>query len=169
MTAPEPDRLPPGAGAGTGLLVALVLGGIGVGLAIAVTAGGGTQGALFIGIFTLPLALGAGFTAWHGILGAWLIGGLGRSLFRARGNEDRFRDESRRSLESIRAAGLVALPGTWVVVPAAVVVGVIAAFLMGVAAAENGFLAGLLLLVATTAYGVLLRRLARSGRLLFPE
>lgn len=167
MTSPAPDL--PGAGAGTALLVGLVVGGIGVGLAIAVTAGGGTDGAIFVGVFTLPLALGAGFTAWRAILGAWLIGGLGRSLLRSRGDGERFRDETRRSFAAIREAGIAALPGTWVFVLAAFAVGLVAAFGMGIAAAENGLVAGLLLLVATIAYGVLLRRLARAGRLLFPE
>ena len=169
MAEPAPEGPFSGVVGGLGLLAGLLGGGIGVGVAIAVTAGGGTEGAIFIGIFTLPIALGAGISAWRAVLGAWLIGGLGRSALRSRGDEVRFREETRRSIAAIREAGVAALPGTWVFIPAAIAIGLIAAFLMWFAATDSGLLAGVLLLVATAAYGVLLRRLARSGRLLFPE
>lgn len=169
MTSPAPDRHLPGAGAGTALLVGLVVGGIGVGLAIAVTAGGGTDGAIFIGIFTLPLTLGAGFAAWRAILGAWLIGGVGRAAIRSRGDTERFREEMRERLTDVRRKGVAALPGTWVFVLAAILVGAAGGLLMGLAARDQGLSAGFLLVGATIGYGLLLRRLARTGRILFPE
>lgn len=169
MTEPKSEGGLPTAAEGVALLAGLLLGGIAVGLAVALTAGGGTEGAIFVGIFTLPLALGAGFTVWRTILGAHLVGGLGRALIRSRGDEERFREETLASFAAIRDAGVEMLPGTWVFIPAAMVVGLVAGFVMALAAPGSGMLAGLLLFAATIAYGFLLRRLARSGRLLFPE
>ena len=152
-----------------GLLAAFVFGGMAVGLAIARTAGGGSAGAMAVGFVALPLTFGLAMSAWKAVLMAWLTAGLARSLLRSGGDERRFREEAKRSLHAVREGGRAVLPGTWVFLPVAMLTGLAAAALMAILADGNGLVAGALVLVAATAYGIILRRLARHGRLPIPE
>ena len=147
------------------LLAGLLFGGMATGLAIAVVVAGGSVGAIVAGFLFLPLVLGLGMSAWRGIVVAWLVGGLGRALWRSRGDEAGFRAATR---DHVRSAG-GNLPGTWVFVPIAVLVSLVAAVLMAVSADRDGMTAGALTFGIGVAYGVLLRRLARSGLLPLPE
>jgi hypothetical protein len=151
------------------LLAAFLFGGMAFGLAVAVVVAGGSEGALFVGFLALPLAFGLGMTAWRSILGAWLMAKLASSAVRSRGNEDRFREEVKGAFAGIRAAGPAALPGTWVFVPAAAAVGVVAGFLMLLVADGSRVIAAALLFLGCLAVGIALRRLARAGRLPLPE
>jgi len=108
------------------LLAALLFGGMAVGFAIALGPGGGSVGAIVVGFFALPLCLGFGLSAWRAVVGAWLVGGLFRALVRSRGDEGRFREDAAGSLR--RLGGV--LPGTWVFLPTAVVIGGVAALAM---------------------------------------
>jgi len=155
--------------AAASLLAILLFGGMAVGLAIALTAGGGSVGAILVGFLALPLAFGLSMSAWRALLGAWLLAGLARSAARSRGDEGRFREEVVRSLQAIRDRGPAGLPGTWVFVPVTLIVGAGSGLLMAVAAERDGLTAGALILVACAGLGVLLRRLARQGRLPIPE
>jgi len=65
--------------------------------------------------------------------------------------------------------GQAGLPGTWVFLPVALLTGLAAATLMAILADGDGLVAGGLILVAALAYGIILRRLARHGRLPIPE
>jgi hypothetical protein len=152
-----------------GLLAALFFGGMAIGLAIALAFGGGTVGAIFVGFVTLPLAFGLSMAAWRAWLGAWLLGHLAKSALRSGGDEARFRDEMKRSLGTIREGGPATRPGTWVFVPTTLVVGLVGAVLMAITAQGDGLTAGTLTLAACVGLGVLLRRLARTGRLPIPE
>jgi hypothetical protein len=152
-----------------GLLAAFVFGGMAIGLAIALTAGGGSIGAMAVGFVALPLAFGLAMSAWKGLLVAWLTAGLARSLVRSGGDEARFRKEAKRSLQAVRDGGQAGLAGTWVFVPVALLTGLASAALMAVFADGGGLVAGGLILAAALAYGVILRRLARRGRLPIPE
>jgi hypothetical protein len=151
------------------LLGGFLFGGMAIGLGIAVTVGGGSEGAVAVGFFTLPLAFGLGMAAWRSVLGAWLVAGLGRALLRSGGDEAAFREETKRSLRAVRDTGPAGLPGTWVFVPVATAVGAIGGLLMWVVASGNGPLAATLLVAAAIADGILLRRLARRGLLPIPE
>ena len=152
-----------------GPLVAVVVGGMAGGLGIAVTAGGASTGAMAVGLVALPLIFGLAMTAWKAVLVAWLTAGLARSLLRSGGDEGRFREEANRSLRAVRASGRDALPGTWVFLPVALLTGLVAAALMAILADGDGLVAGALILVAAFAFGLILRRLARQGRLPIPE
>ena len=79
------------------LLAALLFGGMAIGFAIALGPGGGSVGAIVVGFFALPLVFGLGMTAWRGVVGAWMIGGLVRAMARSRGNGQRFREETAES------------------------------------------------------------------------
>lgn len=152
-----------------GWLAAIVVGGMAVGVAIALTAGGASTGAMAVGFVALPLIFGLAMSAWKAVLVAWLTAGLARSLLRSRGDEGRFREEAMRSLRSVREGGQAALPGTWVFLPVALLIGLVAAALMAILADGDSLVAGALILVAAIAYGFILRRLARQGRLPIPE
>jgi hypothetical protein len=150
------------------VLAGLVLGGAAVGALIVALTIGANDVALVVGALTLPMVLGLGYAAWRSLLGAWLAAKLGGALLRSRGDEARFRDEVRTSFAAIRDAGLGALPFTWVFV----VVGIVVAFAGGIVLALLGGLdrpAGpILLATSATGFGILLRRLARAGRLPLP-
>jgi hypothetical protein len=152
-----------------GLLAAFVFGGMVLGIGIALTAGGGSTGALAVGFVALPLTFGLAMSAWKAVLVAWLTAGLARSLLRSGGDESRFRDEAKRSLRAVREGGQAGLPGTWVFLPVALLTGLAAAALMAILADGDGLVAAGLILVAALAYGIILRRLARHGRLPIPE
>ena len=148
-----------------GLLAGLLFGGMAIGLAIALGPGGGSVGAIVIGFFSLPLCFGLGMSAWRGVAGAWMIGGLARALIRSRGDEATFRKET---VAHLRSTGGT-LPGTWVFVPIALVVGALAGVAMAIAANGDRLLAGGSMLAASVAYGIILRRLARRGLLPLSE
>jgi hypothetical protein len=150
------------------LLGGLFFGGIVVGLAIAVTFGGGSTGAILVGFVALPLAFGLALGAWRALLGAWVIAALAKSALRSGGDEERFRDEMVGAIGGVRDRGSVVLPGTWVFVPITLVVGALAAVAMAVVAEGDGPVAGVLLFGASAGLGMLMRRLARTGRLLIP-
>jgi hypothetical protein len=154
---------------GTLLYLALVLGGAALGVAVAVVVAGGSEGSIFVGFIVPPLAFGAAMLAWRAVLGAWLASHVVRSAFRSRGDDARFRADAAGRLERIRAAGPAGLPGAWVFVPISAAVGLAGGLAMVVAASENGLAAGFLLAMATIGQGLLLRRLARAGRLPLPD
>lgn len=168
MQPATPRQPPTGFMAIAGMLLAIVGGGALAGAAVAVVTAPGSSVALATCAFTLPLAYGLGLSAWRGLLGAWLMTILGRSMLRSRGDEGRFREETKRSFSSIRDAGAGGLPFTWVFVPVAAVVGLTAG--LGLFLIERGTttLASVALPVAATTYGFVLRRLAREGRMPLP-
>jgi len=169
---PVPSRPPGGARevvATAALLAALLFGSMAVGLAIAVTAGGGSPGALFVGFMALPLAFGVSVMAWRSIVGAWFLAILARTAIRSRGDEGRFREEAARSFRPIQEAGPAALPGTWVFVPTAVLVGLVAAVAMAIVGGGDRVSAPALVFVAALALGLILRALARRGLLPLPD
>jgi hypothetical protein len=151
------------------LLAIFLFGGMAIGLAIALTVGGGSPGAIAVGFLALPLAFGLGMVAWRAILGVWLVAILGRAALRSRGDEGRFRAETRASMEEIRTDGPATLPGTWALLVVAILTGVVAAMLMVVFAEGDRLGAAALILAASIGYGLVLRRLARQGRLPIPE
>jgi len=164
---PDSQRRPVRSAAGLlALLATLLFGGMAVGLGIATTLGGGSVGAIVVGCFYLPICLGVGMTTWRGIVLAWLAGGLLRAVARSGGDEEQFRDATRRHLEGIRERGL---PGTWVFVPIASAVSLVAALAMLLLAGGNRLGAAAATLIIGIAYGVLLRRLATRGWLPVPE
>ena len=148
------------------LLAALLFGGMAVGLAIATTLGGGSVGAILVGFVYLPICLGVGMTAWRGIVLAWLASGLVRAAARSGGDEERLRDATREHHVGIREGGL---PGTWVFVPIASAVSLVAALAMLLLSDGNRLGSAAATLVVGIAYGVLLRRLATGGWLPVPE
>jgi hypothetical protein len=150
------------------LLGALFFGGIAVGMAIALTVGGGSTGAIAVGFVALPLAFGLALGAWRALLGAWVIAALAKSALRSGGDEERFRDEMMGAMGGVRGGGSVVLPGTWVFIPITLLVGAVAGLLMAVVAEGSGGVAGVLLFGASAGLGLLMRRLARTGRLLIP-
>lgn len=167
---PATPRQPPtGVVTIVGTLLGIVGGGALAGAAVAVVTAPGSGVAVAIGAFTLPLAFGLGLSAWRGLLGAWLMTILGRSLLRSRGDEERFREETRRSFGGIRDAGPGGLPFTWVFVPVAAVVGLTAGLALFLVERGTTTLASVSLPVAATAYGFVLRRLARDGRMPLPD
>jgi hypothetical protein len=168
----EPDtrRQPPtGFVEIAGMLLAIVASGALAGAALALVTAPGSSVAIAVCAFTLPLAFGLGLSAWRGLLGAWLMTILGRSMLRSRGDEDRFREETKRSFATIRDAGPGGLPFTWVFVPVAAVVGLTAGLALFLIERGTTTLASVALPVAATAYGFVLRRLARQGRMPLPD
>ena len=151
------------------ILAQILLGGAATGAAIALLTSGGSDVALAVSTFTLPLSFGLGLAAWRSLLGVWLSVLLGRSMLRSRGNEGAFREETKRAFSSIRDAGPGGLPFTWVFVPVAAATGLVAALVLVVATGGAGVLTGILLVVAATAYGIVLTRLARAGRMPLPD
>lgn len=164
----EPGARMPGPLAAAATFVAIPLAGLAVGLLIAIIGAPGSEAAAIIGALTLPLAFGLTLTTWRAMLGAWLAAQLGRSALRARGNEQRFREETIRSFARIREAGLGSLPFTWVFVPVGLASGFVAGALLVAVSAGAAGTAAALLLVAATGQGIVLRRLARAGRLPLP-
>lgn len=152
-----------------GTLLAIVGGGALAGAAVAVVTAPGSSVAIAICAFTLPLAFGLGLSAWRGLLGAWLMTILGRSMLRSRGDEARFREETKRAFGGMRDAGPGGLPFTWVFVPVAAVVGMTAGLALFLVERGTTTLASVALPVAATAYGFVLRRLARGGRMPLPD
>ncbi len=169
MQPGSPRQPPTGVMAILGMLLWIVGGGAAAGAAVALVAAPGSSVALAVCAFPLPLAFGLGLSAWRALLGAWLMAILGRSLLRSRGDEDRFRDETKRSFSSIRDAGPGGLPFTWAFVPVASVVGLVAGLALFLIERGTTTLASVALPVASTAYGVVLRRLARDGRMPLPD
>ncbi len=151
-----------------GTLVALVLGGGAVGALVIVATVGADDVPLVVGALTLPGAFGLGFAAWRSLLTIWLFAHLGRAALRSRGEEDRFRDEVVRSFSALRKDGMTSLPFSWVFVPVAVVVGLLGAILIALIDGLARPTGPALLAGVATAYGILLRQLARSGRLPLP-
>ena len=145
------------------LLAAFLFGGMAFGLGIALLVGGGSPGALIVGFLALPLAFGLGMTAWRSILGAWLVAHLARSAARSRGDEDRFREEVTAVLGGIGSRGPANVPGTWVLVPTD------AAVVMLLVAGGSRVGAAVLLFAGCLVVGMAMRRLARAGRLPFPD
>lgn len=152
-----------------GMLLAIVGGGALAGAAVAVVTAPGSSVAIALGAFALPLAFGLGLSAWRGLLGAWLMTILGRAALRSRGDEDRFRDETKRAFGGIRDAGPGGLPFTWVFVPVAALVGVVAGLVLFLIERGTTTLAAVTLPLAATIYGFVLRRLAREGRIPLPD
>jgi len=151
------------------LWAGFLFGGMAFGLGVAYFVAGGSEGALFVGFMALPLAFGLGMVAWRAIVGAWFAAKLTTSVLKSRGREDRFREEVKTMLGDIGEAGPTRLPGTWVFVPVAVVVGAVAALLMLIVAEGSRVGAAALLFAGCVGVGLALRRLARAGRLPFPE
>lgn len=152
-----------------GTLAVLVLGGAAIGTAVVAITIGADVGALAVGALTLPLVLGLGFTAWRSLLGAWLAAKLGRAMLRSRGDDERFREEMRSSFGEIRDAGLGALPFTWVFVPVGVLVGLVGAAILALLGGLDRITGPIVLAAMASGYGILLRRLARAGRLPLPS
>jgi hypothetical protein len=169
MQPGTPRQPPTGVMAILVMLLAIVGGGGLAGAAVALVTAPGSSVALAVCAFTLPLAFGLGLSAWRALLGAWLMAILGRSLLRSGGDEDRFRDETKRSFSSIRDAGPGGLPFTWVFVPVAAVVGLVAGLALFLIERGTTTLASVALPVAATIYGFVLRRLAREGRMPLPD
>jgi hypothetical protein len=170
VTAPEPapdaapSHLPTAA-----TFVAIPLVGVAAGLLLAIVAAPGSEAAAVVAAITLPLAYGLSLMAWRAMLGVWLAALLGRSALRSRGDEQRFRDETIRSFAAIRAAGLGSLPFTWIFVPVGLATGFVAgSALIILSGGTQGSVAALLLLAAT-GQGIVLRRMARAGRLPLPD
>lgn len=145
--------------------LALVAVGVAYGLAVALVVGGGQPVLVFAGFISLPLAWAAGMMAWRVVLAAWLAREVAGSAVRSRGRGSRMRADLSGRIGEIRAAGLGRLPGTWVFLPAALLVGLVAGLVALVAGGAAGALSGLLLLAGCVAMGLGLRRLARAGRL----
>jgi hypothetical protein len=151
-----------------GTWVGLVLGGAAAGALTVLTTVGTDDVALAIGALTLPIAFGLGFAAWRSLLGVWVVANLGRAALRSRGQEDRFRDEMVQSFGSLRANGLGALPFSWVFVPVAILVGLVGAVLLALVDGLAQPVGPAVLAGVCVAYGIILQRLARSGRLPLP-
>jgi hypothetical protein len=151
-----------------GTWVGLVLGGAAAGALVVLATVGTDDLALAIGALTLPIAFGLGFSAWRSLLGVWVVANLGRAALRAGGQEDRFRDEAVQAFGALRAKGLGALPFSWVFVPVAILVGLVGAVLLALVDDLARPLGPAVLAGVCVAYGILLRRLARSGRLPLP-
>ncbi len=170
MTAPEPaphETRPPLPAAAT--FVAIPLVGAAAGLALAIIAAPGSEVAAVVAAVTLPLAYGLTLATWRAMLGVWLTALLGRSALRSRGSEERFRDETIRSFAAIRAAGPGSVPFTWIFVPVNFATGFVAGFVLIVLSGGTRGGAAVLLLLAVTGQGILLRRMARAGRLPLPD
>jgi hypothetical protein len=165
MTAPDDDA---SLRSTIGIFVALVVGGAAAGAAIVLVTVGTDDVALAIGALTLPLAFGLGFAAWRSLVGVWLVAHLGRAALHSRGAEDRFRDEVMESFAAIRRDGIASSPFSWVFVPIAILVGSIGAIVIALIDGLDRPMGPAFLAGVTTAYGLLLRRLARSGRLPLP-
>lgn len=169
----RPEQRAPSAGTDTlpapVLFFAIPVAAAVVGLAIAVVAAPGSEAALVVCGATFPLAYLLCFGAWRSLLGVWLSAIIGQSLIRSSGDEQRFRDEAVRAFTSIREAGLGRLPFTWVFIPVSAAVGLAAAALLVLLSSGRDALAALLLALGATAFGILLRRLARAGRLPLPD
>jgi hypothetical protein len=171
VTISEPQRPPPDAGPLAGPLgyVAIPLAGAAAGALLAAVSSPGSGAALGIGALTMPLGFFVGLGAWRSLLGVWLAAKLGRSMLRSRGSEERFRAETIRELRSIREAGPASLPFTWVFVPACAAVGAASALLLLVVTGAGASWTAALLLAVAVVFGILLRRLARSGRFPLPD
>lgn len=151
-----------------GTLAVLVIGCAAVGAVLVAVTIGTDDVALAVGALMLPLVLGLGYAAWRSLLGAWLAAKLGGALLRSRGDEERFRDELRGSFSAIRDAGLGALPFTWVFVVVGIGVALGGGIVLALLAGLDRPAGPVLLAAAATGYGILLRRLARAGRLPLP-
>ena len=165
MTSPGDDA---GIRSTIGTFVALVLGGAAVGALVVAGTVGTDDVALAVGALTLPVAFGLGFAAWRWLLTVWLVAHLGRAALRSRGAEDRFRDEMVQSFGALRAKGIGALPFSWVFVPVAILVGLAGGIVIALIDGLARPMGPTLLAGVATAYGLLLRRLARIGRLPLP-
>lgn len=152
------------------LLAVLLFGGMAVGRWTAAILAHDHALAVFIGSFMLPLSLGIGMTMWYSIAHTVILSRLTKAVWthwRAGRSDAQFRDSVKESLQGLRVD---APPGTFVFVPVSLVVCFIAGVLIAFApAVSSRWLAIGICTGMGLAYGLLLWRLARSGKLPIPE
>ena len=163
---PFKDRPEPGPLYAIGVWAGLILGGIGAGSGLAWLVAPGSDFALFVGLATLPVLFGLSLKAWMAaasavvtkrFFGAAIATLLGRKDF-ATAVQDSVRDLEGR------------MPGTGVFLPFGLAGGLVAGALTALADTSIGLgacLGGWLALAV--GYALLMRWLARTGRLPMPE
>lgn len=144
----------------------LLFGGVFAGMGLAEWLAPGSDWAQFVGFMTLPLIFGAGMSAWRAFAGSLIFSRLIRALFKmARGQ-----DFEQAAKESFRDLEGKPIPGTHVFVPISLMISLIAGLLIALSPETVGFFQVVGVMVAAgLGYGLLLRWLARTGRLPMPD
>lgn len=147
------------------LIAGLLFGGMAYGVALAWLLAPGSGLARVIGLLMLPLSLGAGIAMWYAVAFATVWKLLSRVLLQSARGGDLERDLT----ERITALAGRPIPGTYVFVPVALAVSFACGLIVALTPAALDFA---VVLGAFTAnglvFGLLLRHLARAGRLPVP-
>lgn len=127
----------------------------------------GSDWALAVGAFALPLIFGFGVKMWYAAMVGAVTKRLAGALLRALWRRSDLRDEARAQLSGLQGTGM---PGTNAFLAVGMAVGPLAGLLTALGPTTAGALAVILLWTAIgVAYGVFLRWLARTGRLPPPD
>ena len=147
------------------VLALLLFGGGGLGMLLADALAPGSTFATAVGMFMLPLCLGAGLGAWYSVASTAVWSRLVKALFRVGGGQD-LQSAMTESFADMQGK---AMPGTWVFIPVSVAISAVAGLLIAIAA-TSGALTALAAVAGTgIVYGLLLRWLARNGHLPLPD
>lgn len=143
----------------------LLFGGMAVGWLLAGYLAPESDWAQAIGFMTLPLCFGIAMKSWYGAASATLFSRLLNAVFKALRGKD-FKQSVMENMEAFRGR----MPGTYVFVPVCLVISAIAGFLMALSPTAIGFFEVFGAMTLTgLAFGLLLRWLARTGRLPLPD
>lgn len=148
-----------------GWIAVLLFGGMAVGVLLAWLLAPDSGLARFVGLLILPLSLGAGIALWYAVAFATVWRLLSAALMQsARGGD--LESDLKARLQHLRGRPI---PGTHVFVPACLLISLAGGGLVGLAPSARGFWLALVVFAAAgLGYGLLLRHLARAGRLPVP-
>lgn len=143
----------------------LLFGGMGAGWLLSNYLAPESDWAQVIGFMTLPLCFGAGMKSWYGVVSATLFSRLLNAGFKALRGKD-FKQSVMENMEEFRGR----MPGTYVFVPVCLLISAIAGFLMALSPSAIGFVEVFgAMVLSGLAFGLLLRWMARTGRLPLPD
>ena len=150
-----------------GLMALVIFGGAGFGFLMAYLLAPESDLAAFVGMFMLPLAFFIGLKSWHGVAMAVMSKRLMGAAVKTVVGGQNFSDAV---AEQTADLDMRAPPGTYVFLPIAIIITVPCAVVFAFTAESVGAMAAFGIVAAVgVGYGVLLRWLARSGRLPFPD
>lgn len=150
-----------------GLMALVIFGGAGLGFLMAYLLAPESDLAGFVGLFMLPLSFFIGLKSWHGIamavMSKRLMGAAVKTVVGGKSFSDAVAEQT-------ADLDMRAPPGTYVFLPIAIIISIPCALVIAFTAESLGTMAAFGVVAAIgVAYGVLLRWLARSGRLPFPD
>jgi hypothetical protein len=148
-----------------GLLALLLFGGIGLGLLLVKIFSPSSALADFFGFMTFPLAFGISMTLWYYAASAVLVTKLVKILLKNRGKEN-FKETVSSEMGQYRNKPL---PAIFLFVPICTIISFIGGVLVGFNPTANFWIVVIVFTIAGFIYGLILKKLAHSGKLPLPE